>query len=117
MTISIFSGRTHRRRIYPASAARLRQCVDVAALGVPFIARAGFDEDPLPCRANEKKFIASRMRLRSSAGDLRSHMGFGNHAEHGAAIEAKRSVGEKVEFDVAESHDVGSTFYFGAACK
>ena len=77
--------------------------VDVAALGVPFIARAGLDEDPLPCRANQQQFMARRMRLRSSAG-RRAPTGLGDDAEHGAAVEAERAVGRGGEFEVAEFH-------------
>jgi len=42
--------------------------------------------------------MAMRMRLRVSGGDTRSHMGFGNHAKHRAAVEAERSVRDKPEF-------------------
>ncbi len=77
MTISIFSGGTSTAAQFVEQARAVFEGIDLRSLRVPFIARAGFDQDPLPCRANQKEFIAMRMRLRSSAGDFRSHMGFG----------------------------------------
>ena len=48
--------------------------------------------------------MASVMRLLSSAGATRSHMGLRDDAEHRAAVEAKRAVIEYVKFDVSKFH-------------
>ncbi len=99
-------------------ARRAFEGVDVAALGVPFIACAGFDQDPLPCRANQQRIHrAGECDCDRRRATALPH-GFRNDAEHRAAIEAERAVGENVKFEVAEFHECGiRTFHFGAACK
>ena len=84
---------------------RTVEAVNVAQLGVHFVARAGFHQDTLAAAKISRQFIESVMRLRASARHFLFPQRLGDHAKHRAAIEQHVPVGQNVEFQVAQLQD------------
>ena len=83
---------------------RAVQPIDVAEFRGHLLARARFDQDPLPARMNQQAIH----RKRDPVARVRLHFlfphGARDHAEHRAAVEQKLPGGNNVEFEVAELH-------------
>src|SRR5207302_2689011 len=98
---------------------RAFKCINVAALVVPFIARSGFHQDPLRCRANQQRIHRQRDAIALVGSHDAFPHGLRDDAKHGAAVETERAIIEDMKFDGAEFHcDFETVFVappFGAA--
>ena len=78
--------------------------INVRALRVPLVARAGFDQNPLPRRADQQRIHGHEDAIaRVGRRNFLPHR-LGDHAEHRAAVETERAVREQPEFEVAQFH-------------
>jgi hypothetical protein len=83
-----------------------RRAVDsvyVAALGVPFVAGAGFDEDIFSGGANQKTIHAQENAIAFVGGSFFLPHRLGDDTEHRAAIETQSAVGKYEKFQIAQS--------------
>ena len=99
--VDFFRRNAVRRPACP-EARRAFKRVDFACVSRPIYRPRRFrPKSTCPPRESAANSWPSGCGCASSAGATRSHMGLRDHAEHRAAVEAERSVGDKPEFEVA----------------
>ena len=78
------------------------KAVDVSELGVILVPNAGLDEHVLPPGTYQKAGEREAYAIAGIGGNPSFPKRLGHHPEHLATVEAERTIGERVDFKMAE---------------